>query len=534
MKKIATIGSLIVKSVGESLENVSLAHSFLSINPYSFVKEGSKPISNIKRTNTEAYIEDINKTVFDVLNEDKPDYLLIDLLDARLNIASFLVGDTSYLATINNGLESYLKSNSISKNKIIKASEISYGEWCAIFTIYYEKLLKIFEPNQIILLDVRSAYICYSKDDRFYYMLNEEERERLDSIYEVVYKACLNVFKNVMVISRPELLYCDEHESKRFAFSLSSIYLDYVKDAISEYIEKGTISNLEEKCERCSKALKERVNNASPEENVWKDIVIKDLEGSYTDDFGNVINNLSSEKINLTLKGPNNIVNIHKSCKLKNVNIILGLNNRINIKDGCSLSTVTLNLKDNSEFNIGSKNSFAAMNVSLIGDSHVVIGNNNGLRGVNILLFAHAHLSIGNNNQLKSDGSEFRGHDHTKIIIKDDTLWSQGVHILNGDGHSIFDIETKKRINDVRDGKNTIVINNHVWVGKSVTLLRGTDVGEGSVIGINSLVTKKYPNNCIIAGSPAKIMRKNICWCFHNDPESIDECAPYINMTEED
>lgn len=81
--------------------------------------------------------------------------------------------------------------------------------------------------------------------------------------------------------------------------------------------------------------------------------------------------------------------------------------------------------------------------------------------------------------------------------------------------------------------KNKIIINDHVWIGHSVTILKGTNVGPGSIIGANSLVTKKFPNNCIITGVPAKITRKNVCWCRNNSTDNIEECMPYINKTEE-
>ena len=42
--------------------------------------------------------------------------------------------------------------------------------------------------------------------------------------------------------------------------------------------------------------------------------------------------------------------------------------------------------------------------------------------------------------------------------------------------------------------------------------MHGTSIGDGSIIGARSVVKKAFPNNCSIAGNPAKIVRKNVAW----------------------
>ena len=49
-----------------------------------------------------------------------------------------------------------------------------------------------------------------------------------------------------------------------------------------------------------------------------------------------------------------------------------------------------------------------------------------------------------------------------------------------------------------------IKIGNNVWIGGSVTILSGVTVGNNVVIGAGSVVTKDIPDDCVVAGVPAK------------------------------
>lgn len=51
------------------------------------------------------------------------------------------------------------------------------------------------------------------------------------------------------------------------------------------------------------------------------------------------------------------------------------------------------------------------------------------------------------------------------------------------------------------------VIGNDVWIGCNSTVLRGVTIGDGAVIGANSLVNKDVPPYAIVAGSPARIIK---------------------------
>ena len=62
---------------------------------------------------------------------------------------------------------------------------------------------------------------------------------------------------------------------------------------------------------------------------------------------------------------------------------------------------------------------------------------------------------------------------------------------------------------DYRAGENKeVIIEDNVWLGVNVTVLKGVTIGRNSVIGANSVVTKNIPENTVAAGNPCKIIKK--------------------------
>ena len=69
-------------------------------------------------------------------------------------------------------------------------------------------------------------------------------------------------------------------------------------------------------------------------------------------------------------------------------------------------------------------------------------------------------------------------------------------------------VETGERINY---GKN-IIIGNHVWLGRDVTILKGIEIKNNSIVGTKSLVTKNVEENAIYVGIPARKVKDNVDW----------------------
>jgi acetyltransferase-like isoleucine patch superfamily enzyme len=57
--------------------------------------------------------------------------------------------------------------------------------------------------------------------------------------------------------------------------------------------------------------------------------------------------------------------------------------------------------------------------------------------------------------------------------------------------------------------KGEVVIGKNVWIGDKVTILSGVSIGNNVIVAANSVVTKSVPSNCIVAGTPAIIVKRH-------------------------
>lgn len=83
-----------------------------------------------------------------------------------------------------------------------------------------------------------------------------------------------------------------------------------------------------------------------------------------------------------------------------------------------------------------------------------------------------------------------------------------GKHVKCGANTLITDSDW--HLNDYRSGEpKPVIIEDNVWLGEGVKVLKGVTIGKNSVIGAGSVVTKNIPADVIAAGNPCKVI-KNI------------------------
>lgn len=119
--------------------------------------------------------------------------------------------------------------------------------------------------------------------------------------------------------------------------------------------------------------------------------------------------------------------------------------------------------------------------------------------GSKIVVHPYAILSICNGGFINVDSKIYC---KKYIEIGEDVFIGEEVIIRDTDEHTLCEKENTKPIK----------IGNHVWIGMRCIILKGVHIGNNVVIGAGSVVTKNVPDNCVVAGNPAKIIEKNITW----------------------
>lgn len=91
------------------------------------------------------------------------------------------------------------------------------------------------------------------------------------------------------------------------------------------------------------------------------------------------------------------------------------------------------------------------------------------------------------------------------VTIGKECGFGGNVSIWDTDFHGIA---AEDRVNMDAVKTEPVIIGNNVWVGANCMLLKGTVIGDKSIIGAGSVVNKKIPPDEIWAGNPARFIRK--------------------------
>ena len=93
------------------------------------------------------------------------------------------------------------------------------------------------------------------------------------------------------------------------------------------------------------------------------------------------------------------------------------------------------------------------------------------------------------------------------ITIGDNTMIGGNAKILDNDFHPI---EVEARLADDRDriGTREVVIGKNCFIGCNALILKGTLLGDNCVVGAGAVVSGKFEDNCVIAGNPARVIKR--------------------------
>jgi acetyltransferase-like isoleucine patch superfamily enzyme len=71
--------------------------------------------------------------------------------------------------------------------------------------------------------------------------------------------------------------------------------------------------------------------------------------------------------------------------------------------------------------------------------------------------------------------------------------------------HGVVEVERPIRVQGIY--KRDVEVGSNVWIGYGACILRGVRVGDNSIVGTNSVVTRDVPANAVVAGIPARVIR---------------------------
>lgn len=114
-------------------------------------------------------------------------------------------------------------------------------------------------------------------------------------------------------------------------------------------------------------------------------------------------------------------------------------------------------------------------------------------------------ITIGNNVLVMN---AVRISSASSITIGDGCMLANHCYLTDSDWHDIHDRTCAP------GGSAPIVLERGAWIGDSAIVCKGVHIGENSIVGAGAVVTKDVPPNTIVAGNPARVVKKL-------DPEKV-------------
>jgi len=95
-------------------------------------------------------------------------------------------------------------------------------------------------------------------------------------------------------------------------------------------------------------------------------------------------------------------------------------------------------------------------------------------------------------------------HAQKKISIGNKCVISSGVNIMDSNAHIL--LSNNRTVG--RDEPKEIIIGNNVWIALNSIVLKGTTIGDNCVVAAGSVVKGIFPENSLIQGNPAKVIKQ--------------------------
>jgi len=101
-------------------------------------------------------------------------------------------------------------------------------------------------------------------------------------------------------------------------------------------------------------------------------------------------------------------------------------------------------------------------------------------------------------------GQECTISAYQHVAIGRECIVADRVMLIDFD-HGVVEVERPIRLQGIY--KRDVNVGHNVWIGYGACILRGVRIGDNAVIGTSSVVTKDVPDNAVVAGAPARVLR---------------------------
>jgi acetyltransferase-like isoleucine patch superfamily enzyme len=176
------------------------------------------------------------------------------------------------------------------------------------------------------------------------------------------------------------------------------------------------------------------------------------------------LNSAIIERCFISVEGEFNQINVEGNLFATKIKI-WGKNNQIIIHPNVRLNNSTIILRGNNcRIEIGEGSTFGSINL-------VCMGTNN-------------YIEIGKN-----------------------CMFAENIDLWASDSHPVFNDE-----NNLINPSKPIKVGDFVWIGSHCKILKGVSIGNGSIVGMSSIVTKNIEPRTLNVGNPTRTIKSNIRW----------------------
>ena len=542
---------------------------------------------------TSDLLDDINGNILNALSACNADLYLIDLCDFRLPEKIYELADgrkiyitnKPYSQETENKLDIAIENtyDSVIKSKKIKSfTALSANEQKQYVNNFIKLLSNTFGADNILIF--RPKLITHYIDNGQIKRLNNYISScKLNLLLNSIYSNCKDY------INCPEILLGDPSYFSLFEFHYCKPYYNYLTSCILKKLSAGSVkedySELLCKCENEIYTIYNQIICSNIVDNFNSKLLLnkKIVLIAKTKYFGDLLTEKTKNKIFVYIpyNADSNLEELENKIKeldereqnlfyivpevfyhgerqgiqkifsdlgfSPNVNYfiyrptvylqdLIGYYNDIYNNIIESQSNINLTIHTGTYAKIGANSTFNNHKIHLESNSTFIVGNNVKAHDGIIYAGHNSCIKIGDRSEISD--SDIRSHNRSHISIGNDCLFSYQQMIYSSDGHAIFEVLDdcggNRRLNNPNN--DTIIIGDHVWIGYRCHIITNTNIGNGSIVGAGSLTNRRYPNNCIIAGVPAKVIKINRAWSknpYHldlkNDKSTYEK---YLNLTE--